>query len=109
MKESRKTLLICLAIPLAAGGLSAWLSSGRMETFQSLNQPPLSPPGWLFPFVWTILYLLMGWASYRLEKEQNSCHNKQGFVLFVYINLDGFEVVNFLCGICFGVFAVKLF
>ena len=66
MKESRKTLLICLAIPFAAGGLSGWLSGNRMETFQTLNQPPLSPPGWVFPIVWTVLYLLMGWASYRI-------------------------------------------
>lgn len=35
-----------------------------MALFQRLNQPPLSPPGWLFPVVWTILYLLMGVASY---------------------------------------------
>ena len=35
-----------------------------METFQSLNKPALSPPGWLFPVVWTVLYILMGIASY---------------------------------------------
>ena len=35
-----------------------------METFQSLNKPPLAPPGWLFPVVWTILFVLMGIASY---------------------------------------------
>ena len=29
-----------------------------------VNKPPLSPPGWLFPVVWTILYVLMGIASY---------------------------------------------
>ena len=29
-----------------------------------LNKPPASPPGWLFPIVWTILYVLMGLASY---------------------------------------------
>lgn len=34
-----------------------------MEAFQALDQPPLSPPGWLFPVVWTILYLLMGIAA----------------------------------------------
>ena len=35
-----------------------------METFEMVNKPPLSPPGWLFPVVWTILYVLMGIASY---------------------------------------------
>ena len=59
-----KSLAICLAIPLAVGGLSAWLSGGGMQTFSQLNQPPLSPPGWLFPIVWTILYLVMGFASW---------------------------------------------
>ena len=60
-----KKLLICLGIPLAVGGLSA-LVSGGMERFDTLVKPPLSPPGWLFPVVWTVLYLLMGYASYRV-------------------------------------------
>ena len=59
-----KTLLPCLAAPLAVGGLAALLTRDSMETFARLKQPPLSPPGWLFPVVWTVLYLLMGLASY---------------------------------------------
>jgi len=60
-----KKLLICLAIPLAVGGLSALLSGG-MSDYETLVKPPLSPPGWLFPVVWSILFLLMGYASYRV-------------------------------------------
>ena len=66
MKIEWKKLLIALAIPLGVGGLSALLVGGGMADYQNLNQPPLSPPGWLFPVVWTILYLLMGYASYRI-------------------------------------------
>lgn len=65
MKPDWKKLLICLAIPLAVGGLAALLSGG-MSDYRQLNQPPLAPPGWLFPIVWTVLYLLMGYASYRV-------------------------------------------
>ena len=65
MKLDIKKLLLSLALPLAVGGLSALLSFGMGE-YQQLNQPPLSPPGWIFPLVWTILYLLMGYASYRV-------------------------------------------
>ena len=35
-----------------------------MEMFENVNKPPLSPPAWLFPVVWTILYTLMGISSY---------------------------------------------
>jgi len=65
MKTNFIKLLTCLAIPLAVGGLAALLSGG-MDTYKTLNQPPLSPPGWVFPIVWSVLYLLMGYASYRV-------------------------------------------
>lgn len=48
------------AAALAVGGLSALLTGSGMKDFAALNQPPLSPPGWLFPVVWTLLYVLMG-------------------------------------------------
>ncbi len=59
-----KPLLISLAIPLAVGGLSALFTMNSMEAFESINQPPLSPPGWLFPVVWSILFILMGISAY---------------------------------------------
>ena len=64
MNKKASTFLKCLVIPLAVGGLASLLTRGGMEVFQMLNKPALSPPGWLFPLVWTILYLLMGLASY---------------------------------------------
>ena len=63
MRLQVKTLLIALGIPLAVGGLAALLSGG-MNDYGVMAKPPLSPPGWVFPVVWTILYLLMGYASY---------------------------------------------
>lgn len=48
------------AAALAVGGASALLTQEGMQDFAALRQPPLSPPGWLFPVVWTILYVLMG-------------------------------------------------
>lgn len=59
-----KWLLICLAIPLAVGILSALVSRAGMKQFEVAAKPPLTPPGWLFPVAWSILYLLMGYASY---------------------------------------------
>ena len=59
-----KPLLLALALPLAVGGFSAFLTRDGMKAFAALRQPPLSPPAWLFPVVWTLLYLSMGLASY---------------------------------------------
>ena len=63
-KVNRKALIISIAIPLLTGGLSGFLSREGMKTFEQIRQPPLSPPQWLFPVVWTILYVCMGTASY---------------------------------------------
>ncbi|MBQ2318543.1 MAG: tryptophan-rich sensory protein [Clostridia bacterium] len=59
-----KRLLIALAVPLAVGALSAFASGSFSEQYAVVNKPPLSPPGWIFPVVWTLLYLAMGYASY---------------------------------------------
>lgn len=64
MQIKWKTLIFSLALPLAVGGLAGFVTSDAMASFGELNQPPLSPPGWLFPVVWIILYLLMGLAFY---------------------------------------------
>ena len=65
MKTNWKKRLLCWAIPLAVGGLAA-LFSGGMGSYKGMVRPPLSPPGWVFPVVWSVLYLLMGEASYRV-------------------------------------------
>lgn len=44
---------------LGVGGLSALLSRGGMEAFAHLKKPFFSPPGWVFPAAWTLLYILM--------------------------------------------------
>ncbi|MFR3172496.1 MAG: TspO/MBR family protein [Roseburia intestinalis] len=51
-------------MPLAVGTLSSLLTKNSMENFAMLQKPTFAPPGFLFPVVWTILYVLMGIASY---------------------------------------------
>lgn len=64
MKINKRLLFICIVIPLAVGVVSGLLTRNSMETFALVEKPPLAPPGWLFPVVWTILYILMGVSSY---------------------------------------------
>lgn len=70
---------------------------GGMDSYQTLKQPPLSPPGWLFPIVWTILYLLMGWASYRVLVSDAPREDRKKALTFYGIQL----FLNFLWPLVF--------
>ena len=59
-----KQLLVCVAAPLLVGALAGLLSRKGMESYGGMYKPLLAPPGWVFPAVWTLLYILMGLASY---------------------------------------------
>lgn len=72
MRKQWKVLIFCIVLPLAVGVLSALLTRNGMQTFNELNKPRLSPPGWLFPVVWTILYILMGIASYLVITDRKA-------------------------------------
>lgn len=92
-----KPFLINLFIPLAVGGFSALLTMNSMESFEKINQPPLSPPGWLFPVVWTILYILMGISAYLVTT--SSATDRQKRNAFIVYGAQLF--FNFLWSIIF--------
>lgn len=102
MKIQWRKLIACIILPLVVGGLSALLTHSGMETFQSLTKPPLAPPAWLFPVVWTILYVLMGVASYLIAVAEKP----HGLALMTYaLQL----VFNFFWSIIFFNFEAYLF
>ena len=57
-----------ILLPLAVGFGASTLTMDIMNSFGELNQPPFAPPAWLFPVAWTILYILMGVASFLIWK-----------------------------------------
>ena len=77
-----KELVISIAIPVGVGSLSALLTMGAMKSFGKLNQPPLSPPAWLFPAVWSILYVLMGISAYLIYNSGKPTRNKTAFYVY---------------------------
>lgn len=105
MNEKRKRLILCIAMPLAVGGLSALLTRDGMEKFESLKHPPLTPPGWLFPVVWTILFLLMGIASYLAANSGGDRKSVRGALALYGVQL-GF---NFMWSILFFNMGMFLF
>ena len=59
-----KIYISSILIPVIIGGLVGVITSGFMD-YNLLQKPFLSPPGIVFPIVWTILYTLMG-VSYGM-------------------------------------------
>lgn len=56
-----KQYALGILLTQSIGALSGWLSRDGMQIFSaSISQPPLSPPAFLFPIVWGVLYALMG-------------------------------------------------
>lgn len=103
MKIQWKKLLLCLFIPLAVGGLSALLSAGGMRDFAAVRQPRLAPPAWLFPVVWTLLYLLMGLAAYLVLTGGNCRQRREAMVVY------GAQLaVNFFWSVLFFTFKAYL-
>ena len=80
MKQKWKTLVVSILIPLAVGAIAGLLTMGGMKAFAAINKPPLSPPAWLFPVAWSILYTLMGISSYLIytsnEKENTELKSR---------------------------------
>lgn len=91
-----KKLLVCIAVPLAVGGLSALTVLNGFKEYAALDKPIHSPAPWVFPAVWTLLYILMGISSYLVI--ENSCDGVKKQALTVYaVGL----AVNFLWPILF--------
>lgn len=98
-------LFIAIIIPLIAGALSAYITSGDMNLYETMARPPLSPPGWLFPIVWTILYIIMGVASYIVYMADIDLVQKKKALTFYIIQL----VMNMIWSTLFFTFRLYLF
>ncbi len=66
MQKKTLSYIISIAAALIVGSLSALLTSDSMDIYSTAKTPPLSPPGIIFPIVWTVLYTLMGISAARI-------------------------------------------
>ena len=96
-KINFKLLIPAIILPLAVGGLAAYITKENYVNYESLYKPLLSPPGMVFGIVWSILYVLMGYASYRvLVSDANKARKSRALKLY------GIQLaVNFLWPIIF--------
>ena len=80
MKKA-KPYILSILLSLTVGGLSALATANNMNIYSKINPPPLAPPGWLFPVVWTILFILMGISAALVFTSKSK---KKDDALFVY-------------------------
>lgn len=86
-------------LPIVGGALVGLIISGYMN-YGDMVKPPLSPPSYIFPIVWTILYILMG-ISYFLATKDNENNKELDQIYLLQL------LVNFMWPIIF--FVLKMY
>ena len=122
MKRNWKPYLFWILLSEALGGLSGWLTREGTKIYQqTIAQPPLSPPGWVFPVVWTILFALMGISAARIYLTPPSKERSRGLNLFIaqlvvnffwspiFFNLQAFGLAFFWLLILWGLVLWMIF
>ena len=87
--NNRKSYGFWIALSEGVGALAGWLSRDGIRNFESaFAQPVLSPPGWVFPVVWGILFALMGISAARISRlpvsPSTACGQKLFFTQLIF-------------------------
>ena len=95
-----KTYIVSILVPVVLGGIVGFIISGSMD-YEELIQPVLSPPSFVFPIVWTLLYILMG-ISYGILKDKMLVDSSISGIYYIQL------FVNLLWPIAFFVLKWRL-
>ena len=98
MKSKIKPYVVSILIALAVGGLSAFLTRNSMDIYGEFITPPLSPPSFLFPIVWSVLYILMGVSAAMIYTDKASLFKERSSAIATYASS---LIVNFAWSIIF--------
>ena len=104
LKKNWKTYAFWILLSEAAGALSGWLTWEGTKAYQaSIVQPPLSPPGIVFPIVWSILFALMGIGAARVYLTAPSGRRTRALaVFFLQLLFNFFWSIIFFNAQAFG-------
>ncbi|MBR2934253.1 MAG: tryptophan-rich sensory protein [Oscillospiraceae bacterium] len=83
-KFNWKPYVFWIALAEGVGALAGWLTRDGLDIYkQTVTQPPLSPPPFIFPIVWAILYALMGIGAARVYLTPASNARSRGLLLWL--------------------------
>jgi benzodiazapine receptor len=81
--KNKLSLVVSLALCLAAGGLGSLATSAKIPTwYATLAKPSWNPPNWLFAPVWTMLYALMAVAAWIVWTRREQAAARAALWLF---------------------------
>ncbi len=76
-------LIIFVVSAELVGALAGILAGNSFDFYKGLAKPPLSPPGWIFPVIWTILYALMGISAYIIHaSDADNDKKRNSFIIY---------------------------
>lgn len=87
-----KALLKNIFLVFAGAGIVAFLNKNNFSYYNTLKKPWFSPPAIAFPIVWSILYLLIAIAAYRVYMKNRNGVDDKGAYFYYLVQL----LVNFL-------------
>ncbi len=108
LKHPRVQLALWIITYMLIGSLIGRLTGPDVDGwYRTLEKPSFNPPDLAFPIVWTILYIFMGIAGFKLSLKRHTQEGKLCFVLFCAQSLLnwGWSFVFFsahLLGLAFG-------
>jgi tryptophan-rich sensory protein len=77
------TYLWNILLAEAVGALAGWLTRESTRIYATtLQKPPLSPPGFLFPIIWVVLFALMGIGAARIRLAIPSTRRTQSLAVY---------------------------
>ena len=83
--DRNKSIILQVVLALLAGGVASLVSGDTAPLYARLTAPPLAPPGWLFPVVWTVLYIMMGLAAGLVARSRDL--DRSCALAFYYLQL----------------------
>ena len=95
-RNSWKPYVYWILFTEMVGGLSGWLTREGTKLYPTMEMPPFSPPGILFPVVWTILFALMGIGAARIYLTPSSAARSKSLMLYlIQLTFDFFWSIIF--------------
>jgi tryptophan-rich sensory protein len=69
---NHRIVLILFLVLVAGGGLVIGFLTAPGDWYAGLAKPSFNPPGWIFAPIWTVLYVLIAVAGWRISRNDPS-------------------------------------